>query len=68
LVARAEADTMGYLEFVDLLLGEEVGLREGRRFRARSDYPRCPTTKASMRSTSPSNPTSTAARSATWPR
>ena len=24
---------MGYLEFVDLLLGEEVGLREGRRFR-----------------------------------
>ena len=33
LVARAEADTMGYLEFVDLLLGEEVGLREGRRFR-----------------------------------
>jgi DNA replication protein DnaC len=34
LVARAEADTMGYLEFVDLLLGEEVGLREGRRFRA----------------------------------
>src|SRR6266566_7094839 len=34
LIARAEADTMGYLEFVDLLLGEEVGLREGRRFRA----------------------------------
>ena len=34
LLARAEADTMGYLEFVDLLLGEEVGLREGRRFRA----------------------------------
>jgi len=33
LVARAEADTMGYLEFVDLLLGEEVGVREGRRFR-----------------------------------
>jgi hypothetical protein len=23
---------MGYLEFVDLLLGEEVCLREGRRF------------------------------------
>ena len=33
LLTRAEADTMGYLEFVDLLLGEEVGLREGRRFR-----------------------------------
>ena len=34
LLTRAQADTMGYLEFVDLLLGEEVGLREGRRFRA----------------------------------
>ena len=33
LVARAEAAQMGYLDFVDLLLEEEVGLREGRRFR-----------------------------------
>lgn len=33
LVERAEADTMGYLDFVDLLLEEELGLREGRRFR-----------------------------------
>lgn len=33
LLARAEAKTMGYLEFVDLLLEEEVGVREGRRFR-----------------------------------
>jgi DNA replication protein DnaC len=33
LVARAEAETMGYLEFLDLLLEEELGLREGRRFR-----------------------------------
>jgi len=33
LVERAEADTMGYLDFVDLLLQEELGLREGRRFR-----------------------------------
>lgn len=32
LVARAEAEQMGYLDFVDLLLGEECGLREGRRF------------------------------------
>src|ERR687889_298869 len=30
---RAEADSMGYREFIDLLLGEELGLREGRRFR-----------------------------------
>jgi DNA replication protein DnaC len=33
LVTRAEAATMGYLEFVDLILEEEVGIREGRRFR-----------------------------------
>jgi hypothetical protein len=33
LVERAEATQMGYLDFVDLLLEEEVGLREGRRFR-----------------------------------
>jgi DNA replication protein DnaC len=32
LVTRAEQATMGYLEFVDLLLEEEVGVREGRRF------------------------------------
>ena len=34
LVSRAEADSMGYRDFLDLLLGEEVGVREGRRFRA----------------------------------
>ena len=33
LVERAETAQMGYLDFVDLLLEEEVGLREGRRFR-----------------------------------
>jgi DNA replication protein DnaC len=33
LVDRAETAQMGYLDFVDLLLEEEVGLREGRRFR-----------------------------------
>jgi len=33
LVTRAETDQMGYLDFVDLLLGEELGIREGRRFR-----------------------------------
>jgi hypothetical protein len=31
LVARAEADTMGYLDLLDLALGEEVGVREARR-------------------------------------
>ncbi len=33
LVTRAETDQMGYLDFIDLLLGEELGVREGRRFR-----------------------------------
>jgi DNA replication protein DnaC len=33
LVQRAEATQMGYLDFLDLLLEEEVGLRDGRRFR-----------------------------------
>jgi DNA replication protein DnaC len=32
LVDRAEQQTMGYLEFLDLVLEEEVGVREGRRF------------------------------------
>jgi len=32
LIARAEQATMGYLDFLDLLLEEEVGVREGRRF------------------------------------
>jgi hypothetical protein len=33
LVDRAEQQTMGYLDFLDLVLEEEVGVREGRRFR-----------------------------------
>ena len=33
LVTRAEQATMGYLDFLDLVLEEEVGVREGRRFR-----------------------------------
>src|SRR5262249_62235849 len=32
LVDRAEASTMGYLEFLDVVLGDETGVREGRRF------------------------------------
>ncbi len=33
LVARADAEQLGYLDFLDLILEEELGLREGRRFR-----------------------------------
>jgi DNA replication protein DnaC len=35
LIARAESDQMGYLDLLDLLLQEELGVREGRRFRSR---------------------------------
>jgi DNA replication protein DnaC len=34
LVARADGQTMGYLDFVDLLLQEELAVRDERRFRA----------------------------------
>jgi DNA replication protein DnaC len=33
LAGRAEAEQLGYLDFLDLLLEEEIGLRESRRFR-----------------------------------
>jgi DNA replication protein DnaC len=33
LAERADATSMGYLEFLDLVLEEETGIREGRRFR-----------------------------------
>ncbi len=33
LAARAETAQLGYLDFLDLVLEEEVGVREGRRFR-----------------------------------
>lgn len=33
LIGRAEGSTMGYREFLDLVLEEELGVREGRRFR-----------------------------------
>lgn len=33
LIKRAEDAQMGYLDFLDLALGEEVGVKDGRRFR-----------------------------------
>src|SRR5438067_1987294 len=33
LVDRAEASQMGYRDFLDLVLEEELGVREGRRFK-----------------------------------
>ncbi|GAB3976752.1 IS21-like element helper ATPase IstB [Actinoallomurus acanthiterrae] len=34
LITRAGTDKMGYLEFLDLVLEEEAGVRDGRRFRS----------------------------------
>jgi DNA replication protein DnaC len=34
LTQRAETQQMGYLDYTDLLLGEELGIRESRRFRS----------------------------------
>ena len=65
LVTRAETAQMGYLDFVDLLLEEEVGLREGRRFRNALKLSGLPHHKPWRISTSPSNPAWTSARSAT---
>jgi IstB-like ATP binding protein len=33
LIARAQEGQVGYREFLDLVLGEELGVREGRRFK-----------------------------------
>ncbi|MET7458738.1 ATP-binding protein, partial [Streptomyces sp. NPDC005574] len=33
LAARSDRDKMGYLDFLDLVLEEETGVRDGRRFR-----------------------------------
>ncbi|MEU9015950.1 IS21-like element helper ATPase IstB [Streptomyces sp. NPDC048479] len=42
LVARANTDKMGYLDFLDLLLEEETGVRDGRRFRTALRLSRLP--------------------------
>lgn len=34
LLARAEREQLGYLDFLDLIVEEELGVRDGRRFRA----------------------------------
>jgi DNA replication protein DnaC len=34
LVHRADTEQLGYLDFLDLIIEEELGIREGRRFRA----------------------------------
>jgi DNA replication protein DnaC len=67
LVERAEAAQMGYLDFVDLLLEEEVGLREGRRFRNALKLSGLPHHKTLDEFDFAFHPTWTPARSAAWP-
>ena len=67
-VDRAETAQMGYLDFVDLLLEEEVGLRDGRRFRNALKLSGLPHHKPWTSSISPFNRAWTPARSATSPR
>lgn len=68
LIERAEKSEMGYREFLDLALEDEVGVREGRRFRNALKRSRaCRITRDSMSSTSPSSRSSTPARSRTSP-
>jgi DNA replication protein DnaC len=67
LVERAETAQLGYLDFVDLLLEEELGLREGRRFRNALKLSGLPHRKTLDDFDFASNPTSMHARSVTWP-
>ncbi len=69
LVARAEGATMGYLEFLDLVLEEETGVREGRRFRNALKLSGLPHHKdpGRLRLRLPARPRRPA-RSRTWPR
>ena len=67
LVERAETNSMGYREFIDTVLGEELGQREGRRFRTALKLSGLPHHKRWTSSTSRSNPAWTPARSVTSP-
>ena len=66
LVARADSEQLGYLDFLDLIVEEESSASardaaSGKRYACRS----CRTTRPSTSSTTRSNPTSTSGRSKT---
>jgi hypothetical protein len=67
LITRANTDKMGYLEFLDLVLEEEAGVRDGRRFRSALRLSRLPHHRDWTSSISRSSPTSSPAKSRTWP-
>ena len=62
LVERAEGQEMGYLEFLDVALEEEVGVREGRRFANALKLSGLPHRRVWTTSTSRSSPSSRRAR------
>lgn len=75
-VDRADTGQLGYLDFLDLILEEELAVREERRFRHALRLSRlphyktiraCRTTRRSRSTTSPASPTWTPGRSRTWP-
>jgi DNA replication protein DnaC len=65
LAARAEAAQLGYPDFLDQVLEEEVGVREGRRFRNALKLSGLPHHKTLDEFDFAVSPTSTRA---TWPR
>ena len=62
LVERAQNQEMGYLEFLDVALEEEVGVREGRRFQNALKLSGLPHDGVWTSSTSRSSPSSRRAR------
>jgi len=56
LVERADRSQLGYREFLDLVLEDEAGVLEGRRYASHRSSQRCPTTRRSTTSTPSSSP------------
>jgi hypothetical protein len=67
LTGRAEAAQLGYLDFVDLLLEEEVGCGKAAGSGTRSSCPACPTTRPSTISISRFNRIWMLGKSGIWP-
>lgn len=59
LIDRAETAQLGYREFLNLVLENEVGMLDGRRYQARLKMAGLPHPKPSASSTRPFSPTST---------
>jgi DNA replication protein DnaC len=64
---RAEEGKLGYLDFLDLVLEEEAAVRDERRFRSSLRLSKLPHHKTLDQYDFLSSPSSTRARSRTWP-